>query len=34
MKFTTMGNMLDMEETVSAAVNAADASLTEHCLSL
>ncbi|MDR1084141.1 MAG: hypothetical protein LBP22_04600, partial [Deltaproteobacteria bacterium] len=34
MKFTPTGNMLEMEEAVSAAVNAFGAALTEHCPAL
>ncbi|MDR1084988.1 MAG: hypothetical protein LBP22_09060, partial [Deltaproteobacteria bacterium] len=34
MKFTPIGNMLEMEEAVSAAVNAFGAALTEHCPAL
>jgi hypothetical protein len=33
-EFSPMGNMLDMEMAVLAAVNAAGSALTEHCLSL
>ncbi|MDR1084899.1 MAG: hypothetical protein LBP22_08575 [Deltaproteobacteria bacterium] len=33
-KFTPTGNMLEMDEAILAAVNAAGTVLTEHCLAL